>query len=78
MHSTDSLLWAVKSLRALELLEVTAVPKAQPVRSKGPLKIRQDKESLKLDDCSLLESGQQEADSALPENIIKAIGPVID
>lgn len=66
------------SLRALELLEATAVPKAQPVRSKRPLKIRQDKERLKLNDCSLLDPGQQEADSALPENIIKAIGPVID
>lgn len=78
IHSTGSLLWAVKGLRALEHLEVVAIPKPQPVRSKGPLKIRQAKGSLKLDDCGLLDSGQQGADSALPGNIIKAIGPVID
>lgn len=66
----------VKSLRALEHLELNVILKHQPVRSKAPLKIIQAKQSLKLDDSSLLDSGQQ--DLALAENVINAIGLVID
>lgn len=79
IHTTNSLLWAVlRVLRALEHLELTAILKPQTLRSKGPLKIMQAKESLKLNDSSLLDSGQQGADSALAENVINAIGPVIE
>ena len=62
----------------MEHLELTAILKPQAVRSKGPLKIMQVKESLKVDDGSLLDSGQQGADSALAKNVINAIRPVID
>lgn len=68
----------VRSLKALEHLELTTILKPQPVRSKGPLKIIQAKESLKLDDSSLLNSGQQGADQTLAEKVINAIGPIID
>lgn len=62
----------------MEHLELTAILKPQTLRSKGPLEIMQAKESLKLNDSSLLDSGQQGADSALAENVINAIAPVID
>lgn len=62
----------------MEHLELTTILKPQPVRSKGPLKIIQAKESLKLDDSSLLNSGQQGADQTLAEKVINAIGPIID
>lgn len=52
--------------------------KPQPVRSKGPLELMQAKENLKLDDSILLDSVQQGADGVLAENVINAIGPVID
>jgi len=60
----------------LEHLELANILKPQPVRIKGPLKIMQAKESLKLNDSSLLDSGQQGADSGLAENVVNAIGPV--
>lgn len=49
IHSTGSLLWAVKSLRALEHLEVAAASKPQPVReARGLSKLGKPKKAWNL------------------------------